>query len=98
MIPANNNAYPDHHPDVIRQRWRNSGFQRTSEMTRGWTGEGTARNNVPKFEDGTPVCLNWAIKGVCDRNCTREGAHRESNSAMVNKLMQFMDKCGVARN
>ena len=88
---------PRRHPPEIRQRWRNSGLQRTSQMTRNWTGEGSARDHIPKFEDGVKACLNWACKGVCDRDCPREVAHRDSSPTMVRDLMEFMDKCGVTR-
>ena len=90
-------VHPRRHPPEIRRRWRDSGFQRTSQLTRGWTGEGNARDHIPRFDDGVQACLNWACKGVCDRDCPREGAHRESNTAMVNDLMEFMTMCGVAR-
>ena len=68
MQDGNTNVCPTAHPTAIRQRWQNSGFTRTSEMTRGWTGEGGVRDAIPKFDDGVPACLNWAIKGVCNEN------------------------------
>ena len=89
---------PARHSEALRQRWRNTGFQRTSELQAGWTGKGSYHDGIPKFGDGVTVCLNWAIKGVCDSGCRREAAHRDSDGAMVNKLMKFMDHCGVTRN
>ena len=97
MQDPNTNVHPSTHPNAIRQRWRNSGFQRTSEMTLNWTGKGSVGDAIPRLDDGVSVCLNWAIKGVCDANCRRDGAHRTSNTPMVNKLVMFMDQCGVAR-
>ena len=66
-------------------------------MTRNWTGEGRVRDHIPSFDDGVQACLNWACKGVCDDECPRREAHRESPPTMVRDLMEFMDKCGVAR-
>ena len=81
----------------IRRRWEQCAHTKTSEMTRDYQGAGSAASNVPKFQDGAQVCLNWTCKGECKEDCPRRGAHRAMGEAISRHVLAFMDECQVAR-
>ena len=83
--------------DEVKQRWINTGYERTSQMTRNWRGTGDHREHIPKHDNGNPACLNWECKGTCSTLCARHTEHVPTGAAMTRKIHDFMDKCGVAR-
>ena len=48
--------------------------------------------------NGKPVCLTWALKGVCSTSCKRKSNHVVYPPGVVNKLHVLMDTCGVAQS
>ena len=50
--------------------------------------------SVPK-QGGKEVCLTWALKGQCGRNCRRAAMHVRYTPATVTKLNQLLTDCGV---
>lgn len=81
----------------IKGRWDRTGFDKTSEMTRNYTGPGASRDHIPKFRGGDSVCLNWCCKGRCSTRCPRAASHKDMGPTMIQSLHGFMDQCGVTR-
>jgi len=81
----------------IRARWEACAHTKTSEMTREYQGSGNAVNNIPKFQDGKQVCLNWTCKGECKDDCPRKTSHRPMGEALSRSVLAYMDECQVAR-
>ena len=50
---------------------------------------------IPKH-NGDPVCLSWALKGVCSSGCKRKHQHVRYGRTTIQQLHKLMDDCGVA--
>ena len=86
-----------HWDSDIKVRWERTGFDKTSQMTRNFSGGGNARDSIPQFSDGAQVCLNLACKGECNDGCPRSASHKRMGAPLIQSVHGFMDQCGVAR-
>ena len=77
------------HADAgLTGRFANSGHSSLKALMEGHT------VTVPK-QGGKDVCLAWALKGSCSRQCRRADMHTRYTTATVRKLNQLLTDCGV---
>ena len=74
----------------LMRRFAQSDFQSISAMVEA----GGDDASIPKLND-KDVCLVWALKGTCTRNCKRKSQHKPYGRSIVNGLHTLMDQCGV---
>ena len=72
-------------------RFASSGHSSISGLMEG-------HNPTIPQHNGKPVCLTWALKGVCSTSCKRKSNHVVYPPGVVNKLHVLMDTCGVAQS
>jgi hypothetical protein len=68
---------------------------RDSEHTTVTSMIGSHDVTLPKV-NGEPVCLSWALKGVCSSGCKRKHQHVRYGRSTIQQLHKLMDDCGVA--
>lgn len=89
---ASNNPVGGRNPNsdsALTSRFSSSGHSSIKELM--------AEHDVTIPKQGSKeVCLTWAFKGYCGRNCKRAGMHVPYGPATVRKLHQVLTDCGVA--
>jgi len=75
----------------LKKRWVDSGNNTIKDMlTKGDNPE------VPKYNNKTPICLSWCLKGRCTQGCARAAAHKHYGPALVKSVHDLMTVCQVA--
>lgn len=57
--------------------------------------EGHNNAEIPK-QGNNSVCLAWALKGQCSRQCKRAAMHIRYNPGTICKLNDLLTVCSVA--
>jgi len=79
------------HTDArLKRRFEQSNFSSITAMIEA----GGDDVDIPKVEN-KPVCLVWALKGTCTRNCKRKDQHVRYERSVINGIHSLMDSCGV---
>ena len=70
-------------------RYKESGHESIKSML------GNRNLEIPKHA-GKPVCLAWALKGICAASCKRATEHARYSQATLKAIHGLLDKCDVA--
>jgi hypothetical protein len=73
----------------LLRRFRDSPHESVTAMMQGHD------VRIPQLS-GKDVCLVWALKGSCTKNCKRKAQHKAYPRTTVTALHELMDTCGVA--
>ena len=75
----------------LKKRWVDSGNNTIKDMLA--KGDNPT---VPNYNNKTPICLSWCLKGRCTQGCARAAAHKHYGPALVKSVHELMTVCQVA--